>query len=596
MFRRNAAKAALAPPSKYGRHHLPGFNLPVDYIPQEHTEGSGRNLFSTALSSSDLEGRWSSLNLNTLRELTMIRMMDNITDKPEWDSKVFDNAITTKWKEEALGNDVTESMMKWVIAELQYKTKLFQDEGIVIAYEGGIIKSDIAVTEELKEVLKKAVHPLEDTPEKDYHPGSDQKVLDLVHPSLFPLVYGRTRILRDEIVGVDDCLLHIGHGEIISVSQLAPSPSRSGPWLMQRPYSDKFQWLPCDVEVNGEEGCKITSYINNLHPKKHIELYHVIEAIIDRTIPLWNLSLGPTDKELIGARGRERISYTEVQYEDKSVNENPNGGIDEGSNDGSQNLGDDSNEQSHRTLILPEPGEFAPIEPPEVDLREEAEARGLQVIVKLANIHLTPEKPTYDGGSWHVEGQLNEHICATALYYYDSENITESRLAFRQDSSLDELGISYNQDDHQWLETVYGCHQDGPPVQEVLDVLCKEGRLLTFPNILQHRVHPFQLADSTKPGHRKILALFLVDPRIRVISTAHVPPQQRHWWSEEIYRLNSLKPLPLELQHKVVDDVDFPIHMEEAKALRLELMDERKAFVEDQTEAMMSYTFSLCEH
>jgi hypothetical protein len=29
--------------------------------------------------------------------------------------------------------------------------------------------------------------------------------------------------------------------------------------------------------------------------------------------------------------------------------------------------------------------------------------RVMQVIVKLANIHLTPEKPTYDGGSWHVE-------------------------------------------------------------------------------------------------------------------------------------------------------------------------------------------------
>jgi hypothetical protein len=27
----------------------------------------------------------------------------------------------------------------------------------------------------------------------------------------------------------------------------------------------------------------------------------------------------------------------------------------------------------------------------------------LQVIVKLANIHLTPDKPAYDGGSWHIE-------------------------------------------------------------------------------------------------------------------------------------------------------------------------------------------------
>lgn len=27
----------------------------------------------------------------------------------------------------------------------------------------------------------------------------------------------------------------------------------------------------------------------------------------------------------------------------------------------------------------------------------------LQIVVKLADIHLTPEAPTYDGGSWHIE-------------------------------------------------------------------------------------------------------------------------------------------------------------------------------------------------
>lgn len=34
----------------------------------------------------------------------------------------------------------------------------------------------------------------------------------------------------------------------------------------------------------------------------------------------------------------------------------------------------------------------------------------LQIIVKLANIHLTPENPSYDGGTWHVEGQWNENM------------------------------------------------------------------------------------------------------------------------------------------------------------------------------------------
>ena len=43
-----------------------------------------------------------------------------------------------------------------------------------------------------------------------------------------------------------------------------------------------------------------------------------------------------------------------------------------------------------------------------LDLRKEYGK--LQIIVKLANIHLTPEKPRYEGGSWHVEGQMNENM------------------------------------------------------------------------------------------------------------------------------------------------------------------------------------------
>jgi len=175
--------------------------------------------------------------------------------------------------------------------------------------------------------------------------------------------------------------------------------------------------------------------------------------------------------------------------------------------------------------------------------------------------------------------------------------ITESRLAFRQQVSHDAtVDIGYEQDHHEWLEVVFGCHPNGPGVQIVGDVVCKEGRLLTFPNILQHRVSPFSLADPTKPGHRKILALFLVDPSIRVISTANIPPQRHDWWTEELTRLSALGKLPLELQYQVMKEADFPIQMEEAKNLRGELMEERKTFVQDQQATFEMNTFSLCEH
>jgi len=43
-------------------------------------------------------------------------------------------------------------------------------------------------------------------------------------------------------------------------------------------------------------------------------------------------------------------------------------------------------------------------------------------------------------------------------------------------------------------------------------------------------VQPFHLVDPTKPGVRKILVFFLVDPAEPVSSTATVTPQQMHWF------------------------------------------------------------------
>jgi hypothetical protein len=196
----------------------------------------------------------------------------------------------------------------------------------------------------------------------------------------------------------------------------------------------------------------------------------------------------------------------------------------------------------------------------------------------------------------------NEHICATALYYYSNENIEDSNLAFRQQSSTeaaDAFRPHYEQDYHDWFPAIFGCESGGPGIQFVGNVETREGRLLTFPNILQHQVQPFSLVDRTKPGHRKILALFLVDPYLPILSTANIPCQQRDWWRDHIAQLGTnLDQLPVELQDAVFDGVtdDFPFGPDEAKDLRLELMDERKAFAITQDEAFKGFEFSLCEH
>ncbi|KAL3425436.1 hypothetical protein PVAG01_02227 [Phlyctema vagabunda] len=550
--------------------------------------------------------------MTTTREFTILHVMDSLSDKKGWEEKVLDDAISNKWKEELLaipGKDISQPMIDYIIEELRYRAQIFKNTGRFMVCDGGVIKSDVAVPSDLKLSLRAEVKCLEDVPEryKDYHPGSNGQVIDLVHPSLFPLIYGKSKVLTGRTITTKDCISSIGLGDVIPIIEESLGDA----------FSTRFQWLPCDVEFKNEgNDVEITSYINNLHPQKHQKLYKIIENIVSRSIPLWNFTLSRAS--IAPDDDYQRINYgTEVKchYPEEL---RPAIAKDEGEDEYEERVFDW--EQDNVIVEQPEPEPFlltpdvhnclqgeghfyskAGVKSLEslIDLRRDYQHRGLQVIVKLATIELTPEKPAYEGGSWHVEGQLNERICATALYYFESTNITESRLAFRQrcDTSTAEEDIAYPQNEFQFLNQVFGLDSEQPAIQEVGSVSCAEGRLVTFPNNLQHRVVPFSLADPSKTGSRKILALFLVDPNIRVISTANVPPQQKDWWAEELLKTGALGAFSRELQDQIIENVDdFPISLDEAKNLREDLMDERRTFVVNTNDHYESFSFSLCEH
>lgn len=293
--------------------------------------------------------------------------------------------------------------MDWIIKELQWKADILKETGYVRVFDVGVIKSDTAVSKEIQQSLKEAVKPLEDMPEKDYHPGSDNKLVDLVHPSLFPVIYGQTRVLPDRIIGLNDCLGSVGQGDLVPV----PLSQNCGPVLNSqyeydsddeiRVFSDKFQWLPCDVELGDDASCRIVSYINNAHPVHHKPLYEVVGKIIAQAIPLWNRSLSRFSDP--------RIEYSEVKY---GEHPEPRPVQPEG-DDHDRGAFWELHEQweSTRPIILPEPASFEHRkEIYSVDLRKQFPDKKLQIIVKLANIELSPDNPEYEGGSWHIEGQL----------------------------------------------------------------------------------------------------------------------------------------------------------------------------------------------
>lgn len=76
---------------------------------------------------------------------------------------------------------------------------------------------------------------------------------------------------------------------------------------------------------------RITSYINNLHPKKNADAYGVIEKVIDACIPSWELSLAPlydTDFKF-----NQRVPCTTIQYEGTYDDNDYDSRIDDGASE-----------------------------------------------------------------------------------------------------------------------------------------------------------------------------------------------------------------------------------------------------------------------
>lgn len=78
---------------------FPGFGLPLDDMPSSwKRDCADRKRFPNAIQD------WAGLGV-TVRERNMLSFINLITDKPEWDRKVFDEEIVGKWRQEASAND-----------------------------------------------------------------------------------------------------------------------------------------------------------------------------------------------------------------------------------------------------------------------------------------------------------------------------------------------------------------------------------------------------------------------------------------------------------------------------------------------------------
>ncbi|KAF3282502.1 hypothetical protein TWF132_010637 [Orbilia oligospora] len=621
-----------------------------------------------------------------------------IRNKPNWTTKVTNRKLMVKWIREAALQDGqgfceenylvpiwdTDSI-KFVTEELVdgYKpyVEYLREQGSCIEPDLDCVwRADGLVEEEVRKQLVDAVATLENVPEKekDWHPGSGGLVLDLVHPSLWPIIYGKTISNTDgkpiqcpkeatvpgeiENSDSDDEDDYYNDDEDDSDDDGAKARRREEKLLKAQKlngWSTKFCWLPSLFQVSPDgKSTKIKSYINNLSTPQQKELFYpILEKIFTKFVPMfnhvladlaserdriyrtwdpsefcwegrdchivpiplsafkrkWEKFLGQYERGEKFSRGfadhfRRKQGYewgpergeVDSDWDDRSEEEDDEDDDDEEEEEEEKEEDDSSDlgiggsiqKRNHRNKKGKDSSSYDGYEkvelwdigrvqmsskwsPPRITSQIKLEGKAAKVIVKLANIVLTPNNPEYNGGSWHIEAMKNERILATGIYYYAQENITDSTLSFRRTARVDQ--------DSQWSDSYWSrLHAMGNSygVQELGKIQTKENRAIVFPNVYQHRVSPFTLIDPKKPGYRKILVFFLCDPGHDVPTTETVMPQQpeQRIDLEKSLREGPLGGLPEEIFQGIVGELPPLITLNEARGYRSELMQERSSF------------------
>ncbi|KAJ6577438.1 hypothetical protein B0H19DRAFT_1119924 [Mycena capillaripes] len=522
--------------------------------------------------------------------------------------------------------------------------------------EVGVFISDNLVPVSLHRELVSHLDALAMREPLDLHPGSNGKVQDLIHPSLYPFVLGES-VLDDP-----------SNSE--TLPSLYSTVATIGEW--DSTLSSRYAWIPSVFNVSEDEmNVHIDSYVNGLGPREHFpRLYRLIEKLFLFALPHFRATLDfeyEPDSTPAVWRWKKRWLFRTEDGVDKKVKRS----------EWYPFLQQQAAERKAEDARMEEAYQEWP-KHNEIDRTDRAqfasddtinavsfEGHQLKVIVKAANYQLKRGE-TYEG-SWHMEGMPHERIVASVIYYYETDvAIVDQGLKFRKvrDSSVDfpeyddyrhesfsvefrpeadsenidgeeDSGSDGNTDDYpsDWgddhntsglprflpLGTVPTTNFNTSATGEAPGT----GRILSFPNWIQHQVGKLSVAEDTPEDHvakRKILCFFLVDDddensesadknyhgltfenlTNRVLTSSDVPLQAR---MTNFRTLRFLLPLiclrltgqnlPPELVQHIFQAASWGFSREEAERHRHNLMKDR---VIGADATSINDTFSLCEH
>ncbi|KAK1751543.1 hypothetical protein QBC47DRAFT_454790 [Echria macrotheca] len=541
-----------------------------------------------------------------VREVAMMQVMETITDKPDWHINIFDHETAMQWEQEALDRSnnhywrtcsnfhdrcwktddadgtssvgvveppgiLDQDVVKWCTAELRDKAKYFERTGIVPTLDSTFVvaKSDGFFRLEA------------DRCSSGIGQFASAGLREIVDPSMYPLVFGHSRVVRDAAVGVADAIdKRAGTGEAIPGHSYAESPTSSREDRDTLYWSKTYQWLPSNMKFTDDGRLRFTSYINNLHPTKHSRMYESLEELVWLALPLWDQCVArqiflPYHTTMHGAGRCERRIYPysvgdvgEGNFIPDSMEEMIEEEITAGKITAPPDDPDEDSEFDEdefrdaaykrwcetRQFVQSECGAYSPVDfsiDPAKALQNDFREEGLQIIVKMTTVNLTPDKPSLEFNTdWKVEALLNEHIVGVAVYFLEYDNISPGQVDFRAMTSMhqdDKFSVPMPTDQAcDWMKLGFGNYvtleTSGSCLQTYGAVTTRQGRLLAWPNYMHQRWSAFKLEDPQRNGCCRFLSLFLVDPLTRI----------GKWWAERAFG-DGKGNLPPEIAQLVVD-------------------------------------------
>ncbi|KAL3690886.1 hypothetical protein R1sor_004537 [Riccia sorocarpa] len=393
----------------------------------------------------------------------------------------------------------------------------------------GIWFVDNVVPTYLRHLILTRLDAIANAPNKDFHPGTDHMVQDLIHPSLFSYIEGVSPLIDATTCPKRKHPTIQAQSNTHSVSSI----NSMGREYDRQEEESKYQWLPSQFYVSPKGSVKIKSYVNNLDEAENSDLYKGIELLFELFLPMFENIL--PGKQL---RGRE------LQVIVKAVN----------------------------YVIQPKGHMYEGVWHVEGLAQEHILASGLY--------YYSTSSCLKDGGlefrPIRRERELNptpagEMIDEEDVDYHVFEDIRAYRTDARREPRSNQSRLATLRR-REWLRVR----------SMVGSVPTLENRLLVFPNNLQHKVSGIVNDSENEVGTRKTFMFFLVDPDVDIISTRDVHKQQ---WDKlrpvQRATLNEVaqniigRSLPAEILDEIINRAKRGLTIAEARAHRLQLIKDR---------------------